>query len=253
MTSSLFLTVTLMLLAFPALENRTLRDVEKVLPLSRKGASFHVLIRSDVNVARVGRKLRSLQGVFQVVPLAESQIQKKVQKTLSQLGSEELVKEALNLGYNGLKIIFNKQVDMRVQSLVRDYLSKLVGKDNIIMGETLARQKSDRLIDRILVSMKRWGGLGIYGVLAILWLTLFILWAKGFRQEAILLQRFQRRKNIALKSYTLMMALFAFAAIILSILLNPKADMTLLFVSVILFSMSSLAFLPKRSNLLSRH
>jgi len=117
----------------------------------------------------------------------------------------------------------------------------------IIMGETASIKQADRFLEMGLVMVKRWWGWVFCSVLATVWFGLFIMWSRGFRHEARLLQRFQRRRNIALKSYALMMAIIAFVVVSSASLYNPKADFTLLFVTLILLSLSCLSFLPRRS------
>ncbi len=185
-----------------------MKYMQRLLPTSAQGNSFHALITSDVNVARVSRKLRTLPGVFQVISLSEREIDSKVKSLLGTLDiGSDLLEETLGVNSNGLKIIFKKEIGVRVQTLVRDYLKKLVGIENVMIGTTVKRAMSLSWMDQIEKLLKSWGSISLFMGIFGMWFVAFISWTRSYKAEMGMLQRFQRRNLIALKAYSLVLAI----------------------------------------------
>jgi len=241
----LFVSITTLLLAFPFVEDYSIGYVENLLPTSKQGESFHALISSDINVARVGRKLRALPGILQVVSLSEREIESKVQKVLGAIDvSGELLANSMGVHSNGLKIIFKKSIDSKVQLLIRDYLKKLVGQGNVMLGAISPRTLALSWADDIQGVLSKWGSLVLFGVLLAAWLIIFLNWTTVFQSEIKMLQRFQRRKNIGLKVYILLVSALFMGVFLSGSLTMGKFNILYLAISGVVVVLSGLIFSP---------
>ncbi len=94
---------------------------------------FYVLMSSNENHEDVTRKLRDLSEIKQVETLNQEVIAEEVKKILSEL-DVNILDSALNIDYVGFKIIFSFKTSAKAQQLVREYVERLVGKKNLILG-----------------------------------------------------------------------------------------------------------------------
>lgn len=240
----MFFILSFLLLSFPFVEKISVRYLEGLLPVSNQGASFHALISSDISAGRVERKLRTLPGVFQVVSLTEREIESKVQKVLGAINLDDELLGSFGLKSNGLRVIFKKNIDSKVQVLIREYLKKLVGKSNVMLGAITKRATTFTWTDNLQKLLKQWGSLSIFGSLLLLWFVGFSMWTAKFKKEVGMMQKFQRRKNIALKSYVLLITLLFSVSFAVGIGTVGYFSSFFLAVSFIVITLSGLFFSP---------
>ncbi len=245
--SGIFVLLSIMWLLFPVLEGPTIEWIKEKIPVNQQGASFHALVSADVNLARISRQLRIFPGVLQVAALDREQLQQRVKKILVNMPiSGELLQDSLGIDMRGLKVVFNRQSGQRSYELVRNYLKKLVGEKNIVLGPIIIPKKGTRWIEHWFTVIQQWGGVIVSGIITILWWMTFAWWRRVYIREVRLLQRFQRRSNIALKSYVLLAALLF--VVTAPVYLWNRIDLTFVTLGMILLSLliSVLSFIPRR-------
>lgn len=173
--------------------------IELATAKTARPAFFHALIDNKENYSRVSRKLRSLPGVRNVEVFSPEKMEEEAKKILKDL---DVASSAglLELGQAGLKIIFESNVQIKSMELVRDYLLRLVGEENITFGDIINENVSDRKESwsSVLTENMQWFFIGI---VFILWLLINMIYARVFNNQIYLIQNFQRRKNISLKLY----------------------------------------------------
>lgn len=242
--NGIFFVLSCLLLSFPFFEKTSLTYLEGLLPISNQGASFHALISSDVSTGRISRKIRTLPGVFQVVTLSEREIESKVQKILGAIDIDNDLLNSFGIKSNGLKVIFKKNIDTKVQLLIREYLKKLVGKSNVMLGAIANRSVSFSWTDNLQSLLRQWGSISLFGSLLFLWFIGFFMWTGKFKKEVGMLQRFQRRKNIALKSYITLVSFLIISSFFIGLITAAKFNPQLLAASFIVIVLSGLIFSP---------
>ena len=89
---------------------------------------FHALIDKNENYSRVSRKLRSLPGVTNVEVVAPEKMEAEAGKILGSLDFE-ISSDLLELGYAGIKVVFESNLQEKSMELVREYLLRLVGEE----------------------------------------------------------------------------------------------------------------------------
>jgi hypothetical protein len=170
---------------------------------------FHALVDGQQNHSRLSRNLLELPQVQRVDLLDQEEIIDQVNMALSGI-KHDLPEGLLALNYNGLKIYFADGVKDTSQNLVRDYLIRLGGANNITLGPTVKKQnienKKHPWIDYLAYI--------ILGVIIVLWGFLTFSFSKLIHRECYLIQEFQRREFVANKVYTVAIILVLFCAVV---------------------------------------
>jgi hypothetical protein len=247
----IFYLMSMLLIASPFYKVELERKILVYLPQTVEGDSFHALISSDVNIARVGRKLRALPGVHQVISLGEKEVTGQVQQLMKRLEVSSSLLEGVDLNSAGLNIIFKKGVKDRVKNLIRDYLIKFVGPEKVTLGAIITRDKSLTWADTFRGYFERWGFSGIFIFLSLVWIVALSSWGKKMTQEIAIIQDYQRRKHISLKIYFISSIFFIGEIGGLLILNNFKVALLYLIVCIIMLFLGTLFSFPQVGRRLS--
>ncbi len=176
--------------------------VFKSIPNQNQGAHFHALISGEENYSRVSRKIEALPGVWGVKVLEKTQIKKQVKTILGSLGSSLSV-SLLDLDYAGMKVIFKRGLQVRSQTLIKDYLRRLVGNSKITLGSTKSDSEIEKSRTVFFSLFKKWG-VGIFSVIIVIaWFVSLFIFSSKIKETAYLLERFQRKNHIGLKLYVI--------------------------------------------------
>ena len=210
----LFFIVSFTWLVLAANESFFNKKALSLLPIDQNGDHFHALVSSSKNVSWISRKMRALPGVFIVNTLNEKQLEKKVQTILGEVDSS-LKLSISDLGYEGLKVIFKEGIAARSQTLIRNYMVKLLGENFVTLGAIVSNRKIMKFEYRAIHFLRLQGHNLVMGVMAILWIIFYFMWREDFQREIYLLERFQRSNHLGFKSYSLVLALVMGACLLL--------------------------------------
>lgn len=187
------------------------------ISISGQESFFYALIDDKENQPRVARKLRSLPGVKRVDLLSSNSISTKATEVVKSIGLG-IESQLLNLNYSGLKITFAKEVSKRSITLIRDYLSRLVGKDKLTMGGVKEPDLKNVKLSGVLNFFKGWGTRLFITVLFCVWLIVFFGFEENLKQESYLIESYQRRQHVSLKMLLAGMASICVLAFAISFL-----------------------------------
>jgi len=160
---------------------------------------FYVLMSSSENHEDVVRKLRDLAEIKQIETLNQAVIAKEVKKILSELDVNTL-SPMLNLEYVGFKIIFGLKTSIRSQQLVREYVERLVDKKNLILGDIKDNISEKKDQEDFLIQKSHFIYPSILLMVIGLWLVFFISLKKTLSRIAYLVEQYQRRRQVLLKT-----------------------------------------------------
>lgn len=239
----LFVLLTVMLTT--AVHNRTY--VKKIFSLANKTITrpyFNALVTNNVNLSTVARKLKNLPGV-------EAVRIKKVDDVKDELGTlkgeldTEVLNSLVNINYTSLTVELGRSLQLRSQSLIREYLTRLVGKDSITISDIKKPKAIKMKKNDPYQFVNNWGDFYIIGLLSILWLASCFSFSKYLKNYSYLIEKFQRKKNVGLKIFSFGLVAVAVASLLGNLYFNPRvAAMEWIFV-VGLFSVSLLIFKQK--------
>lgn len=193
-----FLMLTVILLASFGVKDLMQSHFEKKMSTKNPaGDYFHALIPSKYNDKRIARKLRGLPGVEVVEVLDKSIVSKEVDRVLGDFPAD--VADSLKIEYFGLKVTYINEITKRSQELIRSYLKRLVGEKEVSVGQIFQMEKENDAKKRI----KKWLTTAIIGSFSFCWFVSFFLFNTQLKEVSYIIERFQRRKMVALKSMVL--------------------------------------------------
>lgn len=176
------------------------KQVFNNVPASVSGPYFYALISGKENHQRISRKLGELPGVALVNILQKEEVNVKVSEILESLGLES-GSSLFDFNYAGLKIMFKKGISKRSQGLIRDYLTRLVGKSKVTLGAT---KENDTLLKKhseVVGSFKKWGTTLSLTIVFLMWCWSAMSFSKNLKQISYIVESFQRRSNVGMKLY----------------------------------------------------
>jgi len=216
----LFVLLTVILTT--ALHNRSY--VQKLFSLANKTITrpyFNALVTNDVNLNTVARKLKKLPGV-------EAVTIKKVNDVKDELGSlkgeldTDVLNSLVNINYTSLTVELGRSLQARSQSLIREYLTRLVGKDSITISDIkkpkiLKMKKNDPYL-----FLNNWGDLYLIGLLTVIWFASCFSFSKYLNNYSYLIEKFQRKKKVGLKIFSFGLVTTVTASLLGNLYFNPK-------------------------------
>jgi hypothetical protein len=174
----------------------------EVLPKELSSNYFHALISDSQNVSRIARKMRRLPGVESVVQTSRDELHRQVKERIKSLAFS-IPSELMSASFQGLKVIFETGVGERSMSLIRNYLTRLVGTESVTIGDIHLEGEKDQEIGLLLHYLKRWSGFILLAIVGIFWAISLQLLARRTWRLAYILEQYQRRRLVAIKLITL--------------------------------------------------
>ena len=204
---------------------------------------FYALLSKKINLKKMKNKLGSLPGIKSISYLDEKKIKKKVNK---EVGALKLNEALFKKKYTALKVVFDYDLSLEGQSLIKKYINRYVGEIDIVIGKTIGEKKYKERVLKEEVKIKKiyWGG--IFSPLIIYWIISFVVFSKGIWKKSYLIESFQRKKNVHLK-ILLSGVLFLIGVIITFSVIKKGPGLVNFFFLVVLFiTVSILANLKYR-------
>jgi hypothetical protein len=170
----------------------------KMIPENKAGSYFYALIASTESYQDVARQMAILPGVHKVEVLSEAQIKDEVKGILGSL-QVSLNQATLDLNYAGLKIIYAKDLKLRAQDLIRDYLTHLVGEGNITLGAVKINDQSQDKRNQFIAVTKTWGYSLYLFIVFLFWLISLLSIRSKIAEASYLLESYQRKRKVGIK------------------------------------------------------
>jgi hypothetical protein len=219
---------------------------EKILnlyPDYMKGPSFYALISSSEDHLSIQRKLISLPGISSARILDKDLVNKQAEKIINnyQLKNDEMG----TLDFIGLEVMFDKNINERGQELIRNYLIKLAGENNITLGKTNYLPEADNI--KVLMDYINNDGIWIIGLLfGGFWIFSLMIFKKEVKKASYLIEQFQRKRQVEFKILFSGIILVYFLSAGL-IFLSPTPEWVSVFLIGIFFSVVLIFSGGKRS------
>lgn len=172
---------------------------EKILDLYpdyMKGPSFYALISSSEDYLNIQRKLISLPGISSARILERELVNKQAEKIIKnfQLNDQEMG----TLDFIGLEVMFDKNINERGQELIRNYLIKLAGENNITIGKINYLPERDNI--KVLMDYINDVGVWVIGLLfSVFWIFSLVIFKKEVKKASYLIEQFQRKSLVEFK------------------------------------------------------
>lgn len=196
--------------------------LEKWNSIPEEGAYFYALISTKENLTEVRSKLAMLPGVAGVKDVSSEQIMSEVKNVL---GGSDVTPQMLGFDYQGIKLSFESGLKPETRQLIREFLTRLCSEGNLIMGAV--REISNETSP--ITSWQKWvlNFWSIWGMFLLIWFILFLSLLSPLRAYAYLVEKYQRRHAVAIKSAAWGMFFWVLISALLSLAWWP-ADFFLL-------------------------
>lgn len=197
--------------------------LKKVFSMTKKVVSrpyFNALITDKINLNSVKRKMTRLPGVEKVTIKKTMDVGKELGTLSSELGSD-FVKGLADLNYASVTIELANGLQARSQGLIREYLTRLVGKSSVAISDIKKPQKLSLNKNDPYQLINNWGDFYILGILSTLWFVSSFLLVRYLKNYAYLIEKFQRKKNVAMKIYFIGLSSICFLALAANLYSKP--------------------------------
>mgnify|MGYP003672806873 CR=1 FL=1 len=202
---------------------------------------FHALISSKQNIPWISRKLKELPGVEKVEILENEKLNQQVQSLLEGMDGD-IAQAVGELSLAGVKVVTRSELEERSITLLKDYLIRLSGNDTTV-GATVFPPKKRKMSA---YSWQAWFSEIIICLCFMTWVFSVLAFTKPIKKNAYLVEQFQRRKNVAIKTWfsgiSLMIAIGLGCTFILK-----KPDLAALGICLVTVMASSLFYSRKTS------
>ncbi len=211
--------------------------VKNKVPTLENEHYFNVVVENGVNFNSLKRKVEGLPGVKSLVSISDEKIQNTVTKVSSEFALDNEALDAIQ-SLKSFKLSLREDVSERSINLIREYLTRIAGKNQLILGSVKQKIVDDKLIKSFLVNVKKWPIQMALVFFSLTFIVSFLLVRGRLKQFSYILESYQRRNYVHLK---LMLSLFSISLLgsILFSITFLKPNMINLFLII-----SSLLIIP---------
>jgi hypothetical protein len=185
---------------------------------------FYGLVDQKINPEGVRRRLMALPGIVKVTTIDKTEIKSKVGKIIAEM-DEELELGDMDLDYAGMKVVFDTKIRSKGQEMLKSYLTRLVGKQNIILGPTIS---SNRQETTTTTWIRKWGYYLILSSIAIFWLMLTWQLTHNLFHESKVVEKFKRTNRVSEKTMGILVLFMAALIILPQFMLLGRIDLVAL-------------------------
>ena len=183
---------------------------------------FYAIMPKKINSGYVKRKLLELPGVEKVFVLSEENVSSQIKSILS-AASIEWDEDLMDINYAGIKVSLSPDLKGSSQDLIRNYLTRLTGKDEVTMG-AIKSPEVQKVESKSFYSENKFLVLSLVASLAY-FVALGMLY-RSLKEESFVFEQYQRKKQIYLKAFSFSQAPILAAAILSFIIYKlPMAPM----------------------------
>ncbi len=158
---------------------------------------FHAIVKGDQDIGVLSGKLREFPEVEEVALIEGEEITSRAKSLLESMGSMPLSLDGIET-WKAIKVIFTPQSAIAGQELVREYLLKFVGTENLSAG-SIRRPRTVEQEETISGMVQRWVPVAMMAFVSMLWLVTWMKVSRAMMRRAYLMEKFQRRRFIAFK------------------------------------------------------
>lgn len=211
-------------------------DIKNELSIDGKvneNAYFSALLKKNINLENIKRRMRNLPGVFRVELDGEIDTSNEVKKLKSLFGSD-MVDGLASVKYRKITVELEKGIKIKSLTLIQEYLSRLVGKDYVTIGEvkkprSLRLEKQDWLFQFL-----NWANTYALIICVSFWFITHMLILKPLMKHAFVLNKFQRKSFVEIKMLSSGILMTLLICVGVNIILKQEMSLYSVFVLLIM-------------------
>lgn len=232
---SLLVLFTLLVVVALGQKNFLQKNISGVFHAEDTGPYFHAIISGKENHMRISRQMAGLPGVQRVVTMAREEVEKKAKEALSVLQLDKKL-ETFSMDYSGLKIILASDTSEGTQKLIREYLVRLGGAENVTLGALIRKAESRQKAEQTMTLFKIWGTPLLLCLVSIAWFVTLRLLSKPLNEIAFVIEQYQNRRLVGFKILLTGLVAIGMVGIALAILLGGVQWSAMILLPVLLLA-----------------
>lgn len=192
----------------------TITDFFSLDNKTNRSPYFNALISGEKDISFIKRKMQQLPGVDSI------KIKKKLNaKTeLNNIIPNSSISDALGAKtFTPVKIFLNANITKSSRNLIREYLTRLMGKESVTFSRVKYPAKINLKKYPFFKVFSNWSGAYFAFICFGLWIVSTILIAPYFYQQAYIIEKFQRKSSVGIKMYSGLLLILTMAMSILFI------------------------------------
>lgn len=197
---------------------------------------FNALITDRSNLLSVVRKMKSLPGVLEVSFQGDKELKKEVSSLKASFGDHVLEGFSAE-SFKNMRIELESGIQAKSQSLIREYLTRLIGEDNVTMSQVKTPQIKKNHETTFMTLITKWGNKYLLLLVSFFWMFCLFLFLKPLKTYAFIIEKFQRKVAVAPKVILSGVGLFVATAALINYLFfyDFKIGPTAFVVPVLMF------------------
>lgn len=159
---------------------------------------FNALVSGAKDISFIQRKMQQLPGVESVKIKANIDAAKE----LNNLIPNTSINEALGAQtFTPVKIFLNSNITASSRKLIREYLTRLMGKESVTFSRVKYPAKINLKKYPYFKVFSNWSGAYFAFIFFGLWMISVILIAPYFHQQGYIIEKFQRKNAVSVKMF----------------------------------------------------
>ncbi|MCB9091893.1 MAG: hypothetical protein H6621_02810 [Halobacteriovoraceae bacterium] len=180
---------------------------------------FQAVVEEGTNLESIKSRMTQIPGVLSFHMRSGDKLQKNIKKSLSENDidlPEYLLEEKMNI----VEVILSPELGADNRELIRKYFIRLSGIEEAVVSKVYS-PNDDSAKNFIIYFLLKWMVKGITGLLFIFFCFTYFDFVKVILRKSYVYQCFQRKENIAFKSFSLGMTfLFSILLMMLWVFFN---------------------------------
>ena len=174
--------------------------IEKISPEKMANPYFVTVIDSDVNPEKLKKLVSQLPGVVGIFEKTKTENESKINQLVSQLGSDYQVGSDL-LNFKSIKFVLSPSLSEESLSFIRDQVIKMGGTNHVNATEIKYPEVTHLMKSHPFYNLLgEYGDWMVIGIFGLFWIISFWLVYDSFRARSYLIEKFQRRSDVASKT-----------------------------------------------------
>jgi hypothetical protein len=208
-----------------------------------KNPYFNAVMTRSENPEYIERKMSALPGVYSVnvyKAKVKDQLQSLLGGDIKSFGANFLSKS-----YFSMKVLFEENISKNTRSLVREYLRRLVGNDGVSISRTKYPNLNKMNIVKNESIVKKWIDKVLFGFFSLIWVCTLLILSKHVKNQAFIIEQFQRKSNVSLKMYSYATLAIVFVSLAFAFSFNKNIEIVSAMSFLLIWILGASIFLKK--------
>jgi hypothetical protein len=176
------------------------KTIEKITPEKMVSPYFVAVLDGSVDENKIKLALAGLPGIVGIDDKESDRSRSKLKALIGDLGSGYTLQQGL-MDFKSLRVVLSPSLSTESLDFIREQVVKMGGKEHVTATEIKYPEVTSVMKAHpfygFLSSVGDWG---VIGLLSVFWIICYWLCYDVFRSRSYIIEKFQRRRQVAAKS-----------------------------------------------------